>query len=370
MNNKRIALGIGIVLLVFAVFTVQAAAHRAYFVPQDSSATTGNTTTMEVFVEVDAGENLGGGQLQIQFDPTYATVIENYALCEYVNPTGPDQYCWGSFNTNFESERNGYMWGGVSHPLVSKEYDPPGPDPFGWYYVDTEDGLIHGPVTVSIGLYVIEASGTPGISPFDFGFEHFPEDCPACQKCKFVNGDGLTLPMNWENGTFTHEGEIPSETFTKSLPEGWNLISLPLTPTDNSVSEVLSSVSQNAVRQYDATTHQFEDATTMDPGTGYFVNVTNACTWEYEGEAYTSMTESLLEGLNCVGWVNETGSALPDALSSIDGSYWYVSRWNADTQSYEVYNPNAPDVFNDFETMDRGEGYFISATNGCTLTYP
>ena len=93
MNSKRIVLGIGIVLLVLAVFTAHAAAHRAYFVPQHSSATTGNTTTMDVYVEIDAGENLGGGQLQIQFDPTHAKVTENYALCQYVNPTGPDQYC-------------------------------------------------------------------------------------------------------------------------------------------------------------------------------------------------------------------------------------------------------------------------------------
>jgi hypothetical protein len=161
-----------------------------------------------------------------------------------------------------------------------------------------------------------------------------------------------------------------TETFTKSLPLGWNLISLPLTPTDNSVSVVLNGVSQDAVKSYNVATHQFEDATTMDPGIGYFVHVTTEGDWVYEGTAYISISAPLSQGLNMVGWTNETGSALPGALSSIDGNYRYVARWNTGTQSYEVYLPGAPAVFNDFATMDRGEGYFIAATGGCTLTYP
>ena len=165
--------------------------------------------------------------------------------------------------------------------------------------------------------------------------------------------------------------EVPAEpeTFTKSLPLGWNLVSLPLTPTNNSTSAVLGNdtIVYDAVKSYNTATHQFEEATMMDPGIGYFVQVTTAGTWEYEGIAYTSISATLSTGLNCVGWTNETGSALPGALSSIAGSYRYVARWNAGTQSYEVYMPVAPEVFNDFDTMDRGEGYFIVATDGCTL---
>ena len=165
------------------------------------------------------------------------------------------------------------------------------------------------------------------------------------------------------------EVPVEPETFTKFLVSGWNLISLPLTPTDNSVSAVLTGVSQDAVKSYNAATHQFEDATTMTPGTGYFVHVTTAGDWTYEGTAYESMTASLSQGLNMVGWTN-TSAALPGALSSIANSYRYVAHWNATSQGYEVYEPNAPVVFNDFTTMERGEGYFIAATEGCTLTSP
>ncbi len=180
--------------------------------------------------------------------------------------------------------------------------------------------------------------------------------------------DGTNVIIN----VTVYEVPVEPETFTKSLVSGWNLISLPLTPLDNSESAVLGNdtIEYDAVKSYNTATHLFEDATTMDPGTGYFVHVTTAGTWSYNGTAYTSISATLSTGLNCVGWTNETGSALPAALSSIDGSYRYVARWNAGTQSYEVYLPGAPAVFNDFTTMDRGEGYFIAATEGCTLTYP
>ena len=359
MNSKRIALGIGIILLVLAVLTAHAAAHRAYFVPQHSNATTGNTTTMDLYLEIDAGETLLSGQVQIQFDPTRAKVIENYALCKYVSPTGPDQYCWESFNTNFDSERNGSMWGGVSKPQASKYYDPQGPDPLGWYYVGTDDGLFHGPITVPVGTYVVEANGTPGVSPFDFGFAHFPPECPACQKCKFANGDGQELSINWEDGTFTHEGDIPPQTFTKSLPLGWNLISLPLTPSDNNVSEVLDGVAYSVVYRYDATSKQFECPDTMDPEIGYFVDVTSAGTWEYEGTPVSSTSPGLKSGLNMIGVPNCTMS-VSDAMGPA-ADYRYVARWNVVDQKFEVYNPSAPVAFWHFDSIKAGEGYFISA---------
>ena len=168
-----------------------------------------------------------------------------------------------------------------------------------------------------------------------------------------------------------YEVPVETENFTKSLPVGWNLVSLPLTPEDNSTSAVLNSISgkYDAVKSYNAATHQFEEATTMDPGIGYFIHMTTAGTWSFDGTAYTDMTAQLEQGLNMVGWTN-TSANLPGALNSIAGNYSYAAQWNATSQSYEVYEPNAPAVFNDFDTMERGEGYFIAAKGGCTLTYP
>ena len=155
-----------------------------------------------------------------------------------------------------------------------------------------------------------------------------------------------------------YEVTVEPDTFTMSLPLGWNLISLPLTATDSSTGAVLSGVSQDAVKQYDATTKAFADATTMAPGTGYFVYVTTAGDWEYEGTPVSSTSPGLKSGLNMIGVPNCTMS-VGDAMGSAD--YRYVARWNADDQKYEVYNPSAPAAFYGFTTMTAGEGYFVSA---------
>jgi hypothetical protein len=131
--------------------------------------------------------------------------------------------------------------------------------------------------------------------------------------------------------------EVPevTETFTKFLPEGWNLISLPLAPL------------------------KFADATTMAPGTGYFVHVTTAGDWVYEGTPETSTSPGLKAGLNMIGVPNCT-KTVSAAMGTAD--YRYVARWDAVDQKYEVYNPNAPAAsFYGFTEMTAGEGYFVSA---------
>ena len=157
--------------------------------------------------------------------------------------------------------------------------------------------------------------------------------------------------------------------FSKTLYVGWNLISLPLTPGDNSTSSVLASVWDNvdAVYGYNAETKQFESVSAMDLGEGYFVHATAGCTWEYSGTPYTSMSTSLEPGLNMVGWLNSSKD-VGDALSSVSGDYYYVARWNTSAEKFEVYNPAAPSAFKDFTTMDRGTGYFISAKQECALS--
>ena len=180
-------------------------------------------------------------------------------------------------------------------------------------------------------------------------------------------GADMAAVTVWTHGNFSCEAE--EETFSKPLAAGWNLISLPLTSSNTSAAKVLETVSYDAVYRYSATAPRgFESVATMDPGVGYFVHVTaSGQTWTYNGTAYTSMNVSLEPGLNMVGWLNcslsITGS--DDALSSLDGKYNYVAMFNATSKKFEAYNPHAPSAFNDFTTMERGTGYFISARAGC-----
>ena len=138
------------------------------------------------------------------------------------------------------------------------------------------------------------------------------------------------------------------------------------------VANIMSSVSgsYDALYRYDASTHSWvplSSSDTMENGVGYFVHMTSAGTWTYTGSAYTDMNISLEQGLNMIGWLN-CSKPIDDALSSIADNYWYVARWNATAQKFEVYNPVAPNGFNDFDTMERGKGYFISMKSAETLT--
>ena len=325
---KKSVFGIAL-LAILVVLVMSATANEVYFVPQDSSCDPGETVTVWVMANIT--------QAPGSMDPTK----------------------WGGFQVNITSIVG---VGNITEVIKDETGNPDTCDYWAWLrYGDTiwVTGAYDYP-SAPLGVYKLAKltveGVNPGVTPLAFAFEQ-------PRKSNIFDDLGGDLPNQvWINGTFTC-GSV--QTFTRSLPEGWNLISLPLTPTDNSVSAVLSGVTQNAVKQYNATSKQFETATTMDPGTGYFVHVTSASTWSYTGTPESSTTTQLKSGLNMIGVPNCTID-VGTAMGSTD--YRYVARWNADDQKFEVYNPNAPPAFHHFTTMEAGEGYFVSAKTGGTLT--
>jgi len=338
---KKIVFGVGIVLAVLAVLTAPAAADYNIFhlVPENSSCNPGENVT--VWVKVNTSYNdINAFQASIIFDPS----VVNVTLVEEGTPD------W-------------YMWGWTIYNLYGYTYVKIG----GADLVNT-----YGPGELELGKMTLHCEA-PGISSLHFANESEVNG----DRTEISHPDGVICGQagnecTMEDGTFTCTvaGE---ETFSKDLVEGWNLVSLPLEPWDNSTSVVLSSMSgkYDAVYSYNAATKQFEDVMTgtMDPGIGYFVHVTTAGTWTYTGIPYTNMSVPLEQGLNMVGWLN-CSKPIDNALSSIAGNYWYVARWNATSQKFETYNPVAPSEFNDFTTLERGEGYFISMKGAETLTAP
>ncbi len=217
----------------------------------------------------------------------------------------------------------------------------------------------------------------PGVYPLGNITVHCNSTTPCVANLNFAGDNYITDPDNndWvipgQNGTFTC-GKPAEETFSKTLYKGWNSVSLPLTASNNSTSSVLASVWDNvsAVYRYNATSKQFDSVyeAVMDPGEGYFVHVSQDCTWEYSGGTpYTSMSIELKQGLNMIGWLN-CSKPISNGLSSIADNYYYVSRWNAEEQKFKVFNPVAPRVFNDFSELKRGEGYFVSTKADTTLS--
>ena len=325
------------VLAVLAVLTAPAAADYNIFhlVPEDSSCSPGENVT--VWVKVNTSYNdINAAQAGIIFDPSVVNVT-------LVEKGTPDWYLWDWQVYDYGADKK-YVFIGASDLLNT-----------------------YGPGELELGKMTLHCEA-PGISPL-----HFANESEVAERRTSIgNASGPIFPITTEDGTFTCLA--PQETFSKELVEGWNLISLPLTADNMTVSSVFSSVAgkYDAIYSYDAETHSWvalDADDTLENGVGYFIHMTENGTWTYNGSAYTAMNISLEPGLNMVGWVN-CSENISDALSSIEGDYWYVARWNATAQKFEVYVPDAPPVFNDFNTMERGEGYFIAAKTSCTLTYP
>jgi len=311
--NKNNLFGIGIVFAMLLVFTAPAAAadNTVYFDPDPSCAAPGEEITVTLWL--NSSSNCNSWNHDLYFDPNVVDIIDGQP---------------GDFPTMFGFTNWGHFVrvGGISPDWG--DYPP------GQYILAT---------------YTMKAnsSGT-GIGTFHHTANALGDEY------------GHDLPNQvWVDGTFNNPCPVPT-TYAKELAPGWNLISLPLTPIDSSTDAVLGNdtIAYNAVYRYNATSKDFECPSTMDTGIGYFVYVTTAGIWEYEGMPVSSTSPDLVSGLNMIGFPNCTMS-VSDAMGSAD--YRYVARWNAVDQEFEVYNPSAPVAFHHFDTMEAGEGYFVSA---------
>ena len=319
---KKIVFGIGIVLAVLAVLTAPAAADYNIFhlVPEDSSCSPGENVT--VWVKVNTSYNdINAAQAGIIFDPSVVNVT-------LVEKGTPDWYLWDWQVYDYGADKK-YVFIGASDLLNT-----------------------YGPGELELGKMTLHCEAQ-GISSLHFANE------------SEVGGDRTQIshPGGVICGQAGNECTMEDGTFAcnKSLPVGWNLVSRPDITADNSTASVLAGVYYDAVYRYDASSHTFVDVSdgTMEPGVGYFVHVASPSTWTYTGTPYKQMNISLEPGLNMIGWLDCTKD-ITDALSSIEGKYWYVARWNATTQEYETYNPVAPPPFNDFDTLEPTTGYWIS----------
>ena len=342
MNKTKITFGIGIVLAVLTMLTASAtAANTIYLVPSESSSGVGETTDVTVYLDLDPADNVAGMQFHLKYEDDVVDIVNITSAVE--DSTTTDWDMWDAY-WKVGADGHHYLF------VTATEFS-------GF----TGTGLVLAKMTLS-GL-------SPGTRALDF---LTVEDVGiGGDPTELADTDGEKLTFTAVDGTFTCTA--PQETFSKDLVKGWNLISLPLyNATNMTVANIMSSVSgsYDALYRYDASAHGWvplSSSDTMANGVGYFIHMTSADTWTYSGSAYTDMDISLQQGLNMIGWLN-CSRPIYDALSSIEGDYWYVSRWNASSQKFETYNPVAPSVFNDFNTMERGEGYFISMKGAGTLT--
>ena len=346
MGNKTAL--VGILTVVFTVLAVSTAVAIPipdgydaiiWLEPDPSSAMPGESITVQMWVNTSV--QLGGCADWIFFNPD----VVNITNADWTGSALPSETVWENFPC---------PGGGITNPA----------DCHGFTRYVKVAGMDEELCEPNTGELLLVTLTLEGINPGTSQLYHHPDHV------EIFDCDGYYIDAVWLHGNFTCTA--PQETYSKDLVEGWNLISLPLTADNMTVSSVFSSVAgkYDAIYSYDATTHSWvalgaDD--TLENGVGYFIHMTESGTWTYQGSAYTTMNISLEQGLNMIGWLN-CSKPIGDALSSIEGNYRYVARWNSTAHKFEVYVPGAPSEFNDFNTMERGEGYFISMKTSDTLT--
>jgi hypothetical protein len=143
--------------------------------------------------------------------------------------------------------------------------------------------------------------------------------------------------------------------FQLSLKAGWNMVSIPVTPADNSTSVVFPGVV--GVFTWNATDGSYYEPEVIDPEQGYWVAVTEDTTITVNGTPVDTWTTDIKAGWNMIGSANMTVSIAdpndnPDS-SVIPPAYW----WDPEGKSYVVTTDVEP-----------GKGYWIPSINDCVLT--
>ena len=108
----------------------------------------------------------------------------------------------------------------------------------------------------------------------------------------------------------------------------------------------------------------------VDAGMGLWIHATEAATLTQSGPALESVGISLCAGWNLATYPSAAAKPLPDALSSIAGKYGLVYAYDGTSAPPEwaFYDPIIPYWGNALFNLSWGAGYWIRATEDCTLT--
>ncbi|UCE73637.1 MAG: hypothetical protein JSV56_11515, partial [Methanomassiliicoccales archaeon] len=162
--------------------------------------------------------------------------------------------------------------------------------------------------------------------------------------------------------------------FVSSLDEGWNMISVPLVQSDTSREVVLQTLGENysTVQGYHAgksrpwlhwhryKPNYFNDVIEINHKEAYYIDMIIPKYLITVGRVADEVEIDIKSGWNLVGYPCLTEKTRDDALSSIDGNYNLVERYDTILDKEVRLGPD--------DIMEPGLGYWIHATDNCVLT--
>ena len=176
---------------------------------------------------------------------------------------------------------------------------------------------------------------------------------------------------------FTIEAEIIVPVL---LYSGWNMFGVPVDVSNYTLPTVLESVegNYNIILYYNATSEEpeffdplipeYSTLKKLEPGAGYWIDMKENATAEFEGVKFSEFSRDLESGWNMFsvpyGIENQT---LPTALSSIEGKYNMVIYYNASSGESEFFDPLIPE-YSTLKKLEPGAGYWIDMKVAATFT--
>lgn len=126
------------------------------------------------------------------------------------------------------------------------------------------------------------------------------------------------------------------------LPDNWSLISLPVTPDNSNLTFIFPDA--EVAYKFDGT---YQLVTTLEPGTGYWVKLTNGGIYSITGRNFAECSLTLAPGWHLVGGINATATPTTEPPGEIDVVYDFEG-------TYSVATEFLP-----------GKGYWVKVNNEC-----
>jgi subtilisin family serine protease len=155
------------------------------------------------------------------------------------------------------------------------------------------------------------------------------------------------------------------QSFTIKLNPGWNLISLPIEPSSNQVSQIMGSMTSNiesmwgfidgAWQEYVPGDPGMTDLAVMKSGYGYWVNARKGGIFQVQGEVKATPLD-LTPGWHLIGIRSLKNLPVEEALAAIDGDVYSV--WTCRDGTWQFYSSQSPGL-SDLEEMAPGIGYWV-----------
>ncbi len=168
----------------------------------------------------------------------------------------------------------------------------------------------------------------------------------------------------------SQEAIISANEYQVNLVSGWNLISLPIDPSNKSITSVLNSIDGKYLSVWAYGQSGWEryivgapgnTLATMEPGRGYWVNMTQSATLTVTGSENFDKAVNLKKGWNLVGYNSLTQRTREEALLSIEGLYYSV--WTYINGQWVRYITSASG--NTLTNMEPWRGYWINTSQDC-----